>query len=201
MLPSVGGDPSTIERGNEIEEALIEAAANALADVGPRAMSLRSVADAAGVNHGQVHHYFGGKQGLVTAAMRRLAVEHLNATLARWGDANLPPPGRLREDDRYVRAVTRTVLDGDMETALLEIREGISVPRRVLAATAARQDRDEATSEAKAALIASFAIEFAWAGLEPFLLQLADVREDEVEKVADLVMSISRSSGRHLGIA
>lgn len=190
------GEAPDIERGNDVEEALIEAAANALADVGPRVMSVRSVAAAAGVNHGQVHHYFGGKQGLVTAAMRRLAQEHLAAALTRWGDAALPPPGRLREDDRYVRAVMRTVLDGDMETALLEIREGISVPRRILAATAAKQGRDEPTTEAKAALIASFALELAWAGLEPFFLELVDVRDDEVDDIADLVMRISRTSGR-----
>ena len=198
IISPVGLELQPGERGNEIEEALIGAAANAMADIGPRAMSVRSVARAAGVNHGQVHHYFGGKQGLVTAAMRRLAQEHLAAALERWGDGALPPSGRLREDDRYVRAVMRTVLDGDLETALLEIREGISVPRRILAATAKRQGTDEATTQAKAALIASFALELAWAALEPFFLELADVRDEEVDEVAELVMRISRTSGRRI---
>lgn len=194
----MGEDLPAIERGNAIEEALIDAAASAMATIGPRAMSVRSVARAAGVNHGQVHHYFGGKQGLVTAAMRRLAQEHLLASMQRWGADALPPPGRLREDDRYVRAVIRTVLDGDLETALLEIREGISVPRRILAAIATRQQTTEPTTQAKAALIASLALELAWAALEPFFLELADVRDDEAAEVAELVLRISRTSGRRV---
>jgi hypothetical protein len=142
-----------------------------------------------------VHHYFCGKQGLVTAAMRRLAQEHFAAALERWGDEAPPSPARPHEDDRYVKAVMRTVLDGDLETALLEIRESISVPRRVLAATAAEQGRSEPTTEAKAALIAGFALELAWAGLEPFLLQLADVRDDEAAQVRELVTGISQAGG------
>ena len=31
----------------------------------------RHLAERAGVNHGQVHHYFGGKRGLLEAAMRQ----------------------------------------------------------------------------------------------------------------------------------
>lgn len=95
MLTAVENE-SPSEKDTAIKETLIEAAANAMADVGPRAMSVRSVAEAAGVNHRQVHHYFGGRQGLVTAAIRRLAHEHLDARFERWGDAPLPPPGRSK---------------------------------------------------------------------------------------------------------
>ena len=58
------------------EEKLINAAADLLGKVGPRAMSVRAIADRAGVNHGLVHHYFEGKEGLLRAAMTRLVHEH-----------------------------------------------------------------------------------------------------------------------------
>ncbi|MEE2782717.1 MAG: TetR/AcrR family transcriptional regulator [Pseudomonadota bacterium] len=186
------------KRGVEVEAALIEAAAEALATVGPRAMSVRSVAAAAGVNHGQVHHYFGGKQGLVTAAMRLLAAEHFENTMRRWAGSRLPPAKRLREDDRYVQAALRTVLDGDLDTALLEISDEVSVPRRLLAVLTEWAGLQEPTLEIKAALIASLAIELGWAALEPFLLQLADVSDDDASQVADMVMRISRGTARVL---
>jgi AcrR family transcriptional regulator len=56
-----------------VREALIAAAAELFAARGPRAVSVREVAAAAGVNHGLVHHYFGGKDELVGAVLDHLA--------------------------------------------------------------------------------------------------------------------------------
>ena len=65
-------------RGKEaVKAALITAAGELLAEIGPKAMSVRDVAVRAGVNHGQVHHYFNGKDGLIKTAMRALAKEHM----------------------------------------------------------------------------------------------------------------------------
>ena len=51
-----------------MENDLIDAAADLLGEVGPRAMTVRSIAQRVGVNHGLIHHYFGGKQPLLEAA-------------------------------------------------------------------------------------------------------------------------------------
>ena len=58
-----------------VQASLIATAAELFAERGPRAVSVREVADAAGVNHGLVHHYFGSKAGLVTAVLDHLAAE------------------------------------------------------------------------------------------------------------------------------
>ena len=69
---SIAEQPSQVRKGTDAEEKLIAAAADLLGEVGPRAMSVRMVAERAGVNHGLVHHYFGSKEGLTRAAMLQL---------------------------------------------------------------------------------------------------------------------------------
>jgi AcrR family transcriptional regulator len=46
-------------------EALVEAARSLFAERGPDAVSLRDVARRAGVNHGLIHHYIGGRDDLL----------------------------------------------------------------------------------------------------------------------------------------
>lgn len=55
------------------ERALIDAATVLIAERGPNSVTVRMIAERAGVNHGLVHHYFGSKQGLVRAVMADLA--------------------------------------------------------------------------------------------------------------------------------
>ena len=63
----------TLERGRDkVKTALIEAACEMLAESGPNAMSVRNVATRAGVNHGQVHHYFGGKEDIHVTLLNQL---------------------------------------------------------------------------------------------------------------------------------
>ena len=107
-----------------VKAALIAAAADMLGEVGPRNISVRDVADRAGVNHGQIHHYFGGKRGLLEAAMQHLAREHFDHAMALQGDGAYPPPLSLAEDVRYWRAIAQAVIEGDLELAGIEIAEG-----------------------------------------------------------------------------
>lgn len=74
MRSSTGLGGATVPRGGPaVQEALITAAAELFARRGPKAVSVREVAAAAGVNHGLVHHYFGGKDELVEAVLDHLA--------------------------------------------------------------------------------------------------------------------------------
>ena len=45
--------------------------------MGPNQLTIRDIADHAGVNHAQIHHYFGGKKGLLIATYKQLAFEHV----------------------------------------------------------------------------------------------------------------------------
>ena len=162
-----------------VEQALVGAAADLLAEVGPRNVGVRDIAQRAGVNHGQVHHYFGSKRGLLLAAMRQLATEHFTNATERAGGGAIPPPLTLAEDDRYWQAVIRTVLDGDLELATVEVADGVSVPQRALHALAAASGLAEADVELKANVAAVVALQLAWVALEPFVFAVTDVADDE----------------------
>src|SRR5215213_11204294 len=51
----------------DLPRALLEAAVQAIAEVGPAAVSLRDLARRVGVSHAAPAHHFGDKRGLLTA--------------------------------------------------------------------------------------------------------------------------------------
>lgn len=168
------------------EEKLINAAADLLGEVGPRAMSVRAIADRAGVNHGLVHHYFAGKEGLLRAAMTRLVHEHAEFAKKQSGGSPVPAPLALANDQRYLRAVVRSVLDGEMELAQMELTAGVSVPRGALQHVVHVRQLPTADAETKAMVTIGMAMEMGWAALEPFLFAVAEVNdESEKERVRE----------------
>ena len=59
------------DRGRDAVRAkLMLAATNLLSDAPPTEVTSKQIADAAGVNHGQIHHYFGSKDDLVAATIQ-----------------------------------------------------------------------------------------------------------------------------------
>ena len=60
----------TSARGRDaVRQRLLAAAADLLASAPPTEVTGREIAELAGVNHGQIHHYFGSKDGLVAATV------------------------------------------------------------------------------------------------------------------------------------
>lgn len=176
----------------DVEERLIVAAGELLGEVGPRSMSVRNVAERAGVNHGLVHHYFGGKDGLMKAAMTRLVEEHAAfAKEVSHGDP-IPEPLLLNHDPKYLRAVVRAVLDDEMELATTEITEGVSVPRRAIAHAVENLKIDEPDVHMKAMVAVSMAMEMGWAALEPFLFAVIEIADTEEEEVREIVRDFRR---------
>ncbi len=176
----------------DAEERLIVAAGELLGEVGPNSMSVRNVAERAGVNHGLVHHYFGGKDGLLKAAMTRLVQEHaVFAKEASHGDP-IPTPLLLNHDPKYLRAVVRAVLDDEMQLATTEITEGVSVPRGAMAHAIQGRNTDEPDVQMKAMVAVAMAMEMGWAALEPFLFAVTEVAENEQEEVRDIVRNFRR---------
>jgi AcrR family transcriptional regulator len=93
-----------------VQASLIATAAELFAARGPRAVSVREVADAAGVNHGLVHHYFGSKAGLVTAGLDHLAAEATEEIDKREPLAVFYAAGGATE--RHGRIVAHLLLEG-----------------------------------------------------------------------------------------
>ena len=179
---------STRRRSREhVEDALIAAAADLLGEIGPRAVSVRMIAERAGVNHGLVHHYFGGKAELLRAAMTRLVEEHRDFATEKSGGRAVPAPLALAEDQRYLRAVVRAVLDGDEELATTELSTGYSIPRAALEHLATKRQMLEPDLDTKAKVAMEMALEMGWAALEPFILAVVDVHGDDVAVIRDMV--------------
>jgi len=153
----------------DTEEKLIAATAELLGEIGPRTVSVRAIAERAGVNHGLVHHYFGGKDALLQAAMERLVHEHFDYAMAKSRTQPIPAPLALIGDPTYLKAVVRAVLDNEMALASTELTEDVSVPRNVLNHVAAAQNQSEPSLEVKATVGLGMALEMGWAALEPFI--------------------------------
>jgi AcrR family transcriptional regulator len=86
----------------DLRRALLAAAAEAIAESGPAALSLRDLARRAGVSHAAPAHHFGDKAGLLAA----LAVEGFNR-LADALDTSREQTGSLLESGvAYVRFAT-----------------------------------------------------------------------------------------------
>lgn len=175
-------------RGRErVEQLLVSAAADLLGEVGPRAVTVRAIAERAGVNHGLVHHYFGGKAPLLAAAMTMLVEEHRDFAKDRSGGDVFPAPLALVGDQRYLRAVVRAVLDDETALATTEVTAGASVPRGALDHLVSRRGKTAADTRTKALVAMGMAMEMGWAALEPFILTVLDIGADEVDEVRDIV--------------
>ena len=180
-----------------VEEKLIAAAGEMLAEVGPRALSVRAVAQRAGVNHGLVHHYFGSKDALLRAAMHDLVLRHARFARDQSHGSAIPAPMALLQDQQYLRAVVRCVLDGEMALATTEIAEGVSMPQAALEEMTTMRGLAQADVTLKAMLGIGMAIEMGWAALEPFIAavtgtdaaDMGDVRAEAVRLRQELVAS------------
>jgi AcrR family transcriptional regulator len=60
-----------VRQGHETEQALLDAAERLLVEVGYARITTRRLAEAAGVNHGLVHYYFGSNEALLVQALER----------------------------------------------------------------------------------------------------------------------------------
>jgi AcrR family transcriptional regulator len=69
--------------------AFMDAAEHLLFEVGYAGVTTRAVAEAAGVNHGLVHYYFGSMEELLTQTLERFVDQLADALEALYDDPNL----------------------------------------------------------------------------------------------------------------
>lgn len=104
---------------------ILDAATDLIARRGPDSASLRQVAEAAGVTHGLVTHYFGTYQNLVGAVLHRASErqrerirEHMRAEDGiPYADRVIPELFRALADERYVRLWAWGMLHPDASQA------------------------------------------------------------------------------------
>jgi AcrR family transcriptional regulator len=100
----------------EASRALIAAAAALFAERSSGHVTVREIADRAGVNHGLVHRYFGTKQNLRRAALEKTQLE-VAATLVDANDLRHSVQVVYRSmlgEKEFVAALARAALDGEL---------------------------------------------------------------------------------------
>ena len=68
-----------------MRDALMTATERLCAERSPAQVSVREIADEAGVNHGQVHHYFGSKEELIVATLERIEAAFIDQMGEEYG--------------------------------------------------------------------------------------------------------------------
>jgi AcrR family transcriptional regulator len=168
------------------EDALVRAAAALFDEVGPHAVSVRAIAERAGVNHGLVHHYFGSKAGLVQAVLDRLAEESAAAIRERGSDAVTDPADdRVR---RHVRVLARVVLD---DAAPEGFQAGFPIVDYLSGLGRDTLGMDDETARLRSSQVVALMV--GWLILEPWLLTSAGLGAEQAERArADLQAAMLR---------
>lgn len=159
--------------------ALIDAAATLFAEQGD--VSVRAIAAKAEVNHGLVHHYFGGKEGL-----RGAVLDHLSAEQARAiGSIDLDDPAALaraalsvaQQDQRFFRVLARALLDGNIPRPM---QSAFPVVQRLV-----QTMKDHGVKDAQTRVAEGIAISFGWMLFGPWIEAAVGVSTDEAKQLAD----------------
>ncbi len=119
-----------------VMDAVLDAATELIADRGPNAVTVRAIAERAGINHALVHRYFGTKDDLIGAVIAREVAWFRQ--LAEPDDEPTVVFARLLAGlstrRTYVRFMARAILDGyrtgDLRPDVLLFRDvlGIAAP-------------------------------------------------------------------------
>ena len=174
-------EKSTYKGRKNVEKQLINSAAILVGSIGPNQLSIRDIADHAGVNHAQIHHYFGGKQGLLEATYKQLAFEHMEQLERR----NVNPDNLGKEPlsditDNYFRAIIRAVLDKKMDLVRIQVDAGYSMSRKTLDELTKLSGLKKPTAEIKAAVALVMALEFGYASMKDYIKEVLKISDKDL---------------------
>ena len=163
-----------------VEKRLIDSASFLVSSVGPNQLTIRDIADHAGVNHAQIHHYFGGKKGLLMATYKQLAFEHVQQLERR----NISPTNLGEEPlsvitDDYFKAIIRAVLDDQMELVRVQIDSNLSMSRQTLKQLTKIKKLKKPNSEMKSAIAIAMVVEFGLAAMEQYIDEVLEMNSND----------------------
>jgi len=178
-----------------VEKKLIESAAVLVGSIGPNQLTIRDIAEHAGVNHAQIHHYFGGKDGLLIATYKLLAFEHMEQLQRR----NVSVDNLIREPlgsitNNYFKAIIRAVLDNRMDLVRVQVDSNLSMSKKTLDQLVKIKNEKKPTAEMKAAIAIVMVVEFGYASMKPYIMEVLDINEKEMKKFMDFFFK-ARESG------
>ena len=179
-----------------VEKKLIDSAAELLGSIGPNQLSIRDIAVHAGVNHAQIHHYFGGKQGLLEATYKQLAFEHMQQLERRnIGVTNLGNEPLSGLTENYFNALIRAVLDGQMDLLRVQVDSGLSMSKKTLNELTKLRGASKPSAEEKAAIALVMVLEFGFAAIKPYITEVLKISDKDMKEFMKLFIE-----GRNLGL-
>jgi AcrR family transcriptional regulator len=162
-------DAPNIPYGREaVKRALLDAAAELFAEQGPERVSVRDLAERAGVNHGLVHRHFGSKAGVLRALMQQLS-QRIAADASASG-ASLPSAfAATAARGAYWRVLARALLDGGDPR---ELQPGFPLVQQLLAQAREAQKCGRVSPDVDARLLTAMgvAMGLGWLLFEPFVI-------------------------------
>ena len=163
-----------------VEKKLIDSAAFLVGSVGPNQLTIRDIADHAGVNHAQIHHYFGGKKGLLIATYKQLAFTHVQQLERRKiSPKNLGDEPLASITDDYFKAIIRAVLDGQMYLVRVQIDSNLSMSRTTLKQLAELKNTKKPTAEMKSAVAIAMVVEFGLSSMEQYIDEVLEMNAND----------------------
>jgi AcrR family transcriptional regulator len=178
-MQSTAETVSPPRRSLKARAALIAAAARLLPSRAPSAISGRELAAEAGVNYGLIHHYFGGKESVLSAGLVVLRDDFL----LTYGDA--AELRLLTTPHPYLQALVRSMADyPDSITTGGEFPVGSAL----VEAVASRLGTGP-TAEAKARVISMVSMQLCYTTFSTALLDATSVTEAQR---ADVEAALSR---------
>ena len=179
-----------------VEKRLIDSAAELVGSIGPNQLTIRDIADHAGVNHAQIHHYFGGKQGLLEATYKQLAFEHMQQLERRnIGVMNLGNEPLSGLTENYFNALIRAVLDDQMDLLRVQVDSGLSMSKKTLNELTKLRGASKPSAEEKAAIALVMVLEFGFAAIKPYITEVLKISDKDMKEFMKLFIE-----GRKLGL-
>ncbi len=173
---------------SEVEDALIEAAIDLIADRGPDAISGRDIARRAGVNYGLLHHYFGPKKAIINAALARLRESFIADYIESDDGDHLSPI--LDLPTRTIRAFAFAELS---RSGIVTRDEEFPILRRELAAMADQLDAEPGDPDVQSRAAVWIAAQLGWIVFEDALVGALTLDDGETlrRRVIDLIASVA----------
>jgi AcrR family transcriptional regulator len=152
----------------QAREEILDAAAELIARYGPDGVGLRRVAEAAGISHGLVTHYFGTYGALVRAVLQRENERQRERVRERMrADHGVPYADDMTQvlfetlaDERYVRLFAWSSLHaedvGTSSQGLSELIDAVEAGIRLVLPSPARPDRNRIEAVVLLALSAAY---------------------------------------------
>jgi AcrR family transcriptional regulator len=204
-FPSVNHqEEAEIPWGREaVKEAVLKSATELFAARGYAAVSVRDIAQSAGVNHALVHRHFGTKQEVLKAALERTAGEFI-AVAKEITDLRLDFKKLFAaaiEHAAYFRTLARITLEGEN---LAEFQRDFPTIKRMIELLDQRVNsigkgtkRSGSSVDARVQVAALVGLTMGWVVFEDTLLIAAGLEQHDREEVRDEIVRIIQRLVNH----